>query len=1185
MANISEQSVLNNRYQLDEQLGSGGMGTVYRAHDATLDRDVAVKVLTRSGLGTEGRDRLLNEAQAIAKLSHTNIVSVFDAGEEDSTPYIVMEVIEGASLHERPPKGMQEIARVAAQVCAALEHAHNHGVIHRDLKPENVLIAEDGTAKLMDFGIARSVASRMTSEGEIVGTVFYLAPEIALGQDFDGRADLYSLGVMLYELTTGELPFAQGDPLAVISQHIHATVVPPRAKNEDVPPRLDQLILELMEKSPDNRPSSASEVQKTLERGDLLDPDAEGVKEIAVVRRIARGRFVGREQELTDATNLWNKALAGEGQLLLLSGEPGIGKTRLIRELYTHVEVTGGHALIGECESEGGSPYSPFAQIVHKALQTRSENGFALPDFVLSDLLELVPELKPYYPEIPPNPKLEPEAEQRRLFENVVAFCQALSEYSPLMLVIDDAHWADSGTLSLLRHLASRTRTQKTLLAATYREVELDEAQPFHEALLELNRKRLGTRLKLRRFDQTQTEDMLAAIFESEEITPEFLEGIFGETEGNPFFIEEVCKALVESGQVFYKDGDWDRLSMDEIEIPQSVRVAIQSRVSKLPEEYQDTLNLAAILGREFDYDTLAEAGDLDEDALIDALEIAEDAQLIEEISGKGGATFSFVHALIPTTLAEGVRTLRRRKLHRHAAEAIEVTRPDDYEDLAYHNEEAGNEEQAREYYAKAGERASAAYANQEAEDHFRAALELDPSEVERSELLSLLAEVLARVGQYDEAIDAWREASGLYKQSGNTTGVARCYSRMARAKWWSGDGVGGLELCKEGLELTKDSGESSELAELIHETARAHYFLGQSVEAEPLCEQALGMARSVSDRRVEADALTTLGILPHLKTEDAIAALEQAVAICQAEELLVEESRAHNNLGVILNIYAADFRSGRDHYLKGAEIDRKLGDRTGELFTRTNAASSSITMGEFARAREAIAELNPLRKQIEGSAASGRTYDGLLAYMDHANGQLETSIEQRREAHKQAIDSDATYDVLLVSLTSSMPLIQLEAYDELESMAQHGVDAAEQLRGGRTATHSVLAICHARKGRVEEARAVYEEAEEVFKEHSRAWSSSLLRRARAEVLASERKWEQSFVAFAEAMDLYAEAEARFPKAEVLLDWARAHLQRGQPEDQERARELMQEAISEFEQMGSPGYAQRVQTRLKNLES
>lgn len=537
MASISEQTVLSDRYELGTRLGSGGMGTVYRGHDRTLDRDVAVKVLSDSGLGTEGRDRLLNEAQAIARLSHPNIVSVFDAGEQDGSPYIVIELIEGASLHDRPPQDMKQIVRVAAQVCAALEHAHSHGVVHRDLKPENVLIAEDGTARLMDFGIARSVASRMTTEGEIVGTVFYLAREIALGKDFDGRADLYSLGVMLYELTTGGLPFAQGDPLAVISQHIHASVVPPRAKSDKVPPRFDNLILQLLQKSPENRPASAAEVQGVLERSDLLDPQAEGLKELAVVRRIARGRFVGREQELIDATPLWNKALAGEGQLLLVSGEPGIGKTRLIRELSTHVEVTGGRSLNGERESEGGAPYAPFAQIVRKSLRQGTDNGFHLPEFVLGDLLELAPELKLYYPDAPPNPKLEPEAEQRRLFENVVAFCKALSDDRPLMLVIADAHWADSGTLSLLRYLARRTQNQRMLLAATYREVELDEARPFHEALLELNRKRLGTRIKLKRFDQQQTRDLLAAVFE-EEITPEFLEGIYGETEGNPFFIE-----------------------------------------------------------------------------------------------------------------------------------------------------------------------------------------------------------------------------------------------------------------------------------------------------------------------------------------------------------------------------------------------------------------------------------------------------------------------------------------------------------------------------------------------------------------------------------------------------------------------------------------------------------------------
>jgi tetratricopeptide (TPR) repeat protein len=217
-------------------------------------------------------------------------------------------------------------------LCAALDHAHSHGIVHRDLKPENVVIAPDGTAKLMDFGLARPVASRISSEGTIVGTVFYLAPEQALGGDVDGRADLYALGVMLYELTTGRLPFTADDPVAIISQHLHAPVVPPRAHNEEIPPALDALIVGLMSKQPEDRPASARAVLHALERLDQPEAEVAVLGELSLLDRIVRGRLVGRERELDEATAYWQRAAAGEGHVLLISGEPGIGKTRLARE-------------------------------------------------------------------------------------------------------------------------------------------------------------------------------------------------------------------------------------------------------------------------------------------------------------------------------------------------------------------------------------------------------------------------------------------------------------------------------------------------------------------------------------------------------------------------------------------------------------------------------------------------------------------------------------------------------------------------------------------------------------------------------------------------------------------------------------------------------------------------------------
>jgi non-specific serine/threonine protein kinase len=317
-------ALLLNRYRLDAELGRGGMGVVYRAHDTLLDRDVAAKVLSATDLGSEGRTRLLHEAQAAAQLNHPNIVGVYDAGfadEAESVPFIVMELVEGESLHNRRTTTLDEILSFARQMCAALEHAHAHGIIHRDLKPENVLITPDGIAKLMDFGLARSGSSRISTEGAIVGTVFYLAPEQALGQAIDGRADLYALGVMLYELTTGRLPFTGGDPLAIIAQHISAPVVPARTHRADLPPALETIILKLLSKTPEERFASAREVGAALAATAVqLQSPAEPRNNLP----IQLSSFVGRERELAQV-----KRMLTTSRLVTLVGAGGCGKTRL----------------------------------------------------------------------------------------------------------------------------------------------------------------------------------------------------------------------------------------------------------------------------------------------------------------------------------------------------------------------------------------------------------------------------------------------------------------------------------------------------------------------------------------------------------------------------------------------------------------------------------------------------------------------------------------------------------------------------------------------------------------------------------------------------------------------------------------------------------------------------------------
>ena len=266
------------RYRIGRKIGSGGMGTVYEARDERLERVVAIKVLTR-GVDDAGRASFLREARASAALNHPNIVVLHDAREDDGYAYLVMEFVDGKSLSDEPPRSLAEVLTFAGLVCDALEHAHARGFVHRDLKPANILVHRDDTGaavKLADLGIAlRTDASRVTRTGTIAGTPTYMAPEQALGRSVDRRADLYALGVMLYAWTTGVPPFRGGDALTVISQHIHAPVVPPRSVRPDVPERLESVILRLLAKDPEQRYSSAAETKRALR-------DVEGSGELPI---------------------------------------------------------------------------------------------------------------------------------------------------------------------------------------------------------------------------------------------------------------------------------------------------------------------------------------------------------------------------------------------------------------------------------------------------------------------------------------------------------------------------------------------------------------------------------------------------------------------------------------------------------------------------------------------------------------------------------------------------------------------------------------------------------------------------------------------------------------------------------------------------------------------------------------
>ncbi|HKH12768.1 MAG TPA: protein kinase [Rubrobacter sp.] len=311
-----DQAEIDGRYTIERPLGSGGMAEVFLAHDSVLERDVALKVLRSQYRGDEEfYERFGREARSAASLSHPNIVQVYDRGETpDGTCYIAMEYVSGGTLKERlderGPMEPQRALAVAAQVAEALWAAHERGMVHRDIKPQNILVTDMGHLKVTDFGIARAAsAATISATNAVFGTAGYLSPEQALGEPATPRSDLYSLGIVLYEMLTGVVPYRADNPVAVCMKHVTEPLTPPRRLDPTIPDAVDALVIKMLAKDPADRPASASELLDDIEEVRNGAPPAvptprTGTPRIGVRKTAApAGPTAGTTADVTTAAN------------------------------------------------------------------------------------------------------------------------------------------------------------------------------------------------------------------------------------------------------------------------------------------------------------------------------------------------------------------------------------------------------------------------------------------------------------------------------------------------------------------------------------------------------------------------------------------------------------------------------------------------------------------------------------------------------------------------------------------------------------------------------------------------------------------------------------------------------------------------------------------------------------------
>jgi class 3 adenylate cyclase/tetratricopeptide (TPR) repeat protein len=711
------------------------------------------------------------------------------------------------------------------------------------------------------------------------------------------------------------------------------------------------------------------------------------------------GPLVAREAELRQALAAADAAAAGTGRFVLLAGEPGIGKTRLGQEVMLGVRNRGFLVAAGRCYApEQAVAYYPFLEALAQLYHHAPEPIRAVVPQRWPDVLRLLPDQRA---EIG-GATTGGQEERQRLLWAVTGFVLALAEQSPVALLLDDLQWADSASLALLLHLARHTCPARVLLLGTYRDDALRRQSPLESALHSLSREQLIERITLRRLSREETAALMAASFDMGDVAPEFTTLLYQRTEGNPFFTQEVLRALLERGDVYRQEGHWEQRALDEIAVPESIRSAIAERASRLSATAQAVLQEASVLGQTCAYAELLGMSTRPESELDAALDEATAAGLVRE-DARGG--YNFNHALTQQAFYAELPARRRHRLHRAAGEAIERQphRERRVAELAWHFLQADDAERALPYALAAGDQAEAVFGHTEAEHYYQTAVELARELGDRpreAEALERLAKVLRVLSRYDQALAALDAALALYQQAGDPEGMGRITALIGQVHSDRGtpaEGVARLQpllatLEARGVSARVLAGLSDALAQLLHLSGR---YGEQLAEAE----RAAALARASQDPRLLAqvemrrgNALRMLG-----RMEEATRVLEEVIRL--AEETGDPEQLAYalDNVSVVY-LLCGEFARTSEYGERALALAERLGDRLVIELMLLRRGINGFVMGHWEQAQADFTHAQALVEQVGMSwvsmyAALGQGLVSLARGHDDGSSYLEEAV------------------------------------------------------------------------------------------------------------------------------------------------------------------------------------------------
>ncbi len=685
---------------------------------------------------------------------------------------------------------------------------------------------------------------------------------------------------------------------------------------------------------------------------------------VAATRAVVCPVLVGRAQYVDAIERVLDAVMASEGTCASVCGEAGIGKSRLVNEVQARMSSRSARVMQGHCfEPDAALPYAPIVDMLRACFASPSASeiaGCAGPD--ASELVKLLPELAVVLPSAERVQPLEPEQEKRRMFLALAGLFARIAAKQPLLIIVEDLHWSDDTSLEFLLHLARRVAPLPILLLFTYRS---DEVQPpLGHFMAQLERERLVTEWPLAKLDPPEVHEMIRAIFDLDApVRADFLDAIYGLTEGNPFFIEEVLKSLVASGDIFFADGTWDRKPLSELNIPRSVHDAVRVRTDQLSADAQELLILAAVTGRRFDFGLLQRCSQCDEQDLLNLIKEMMAAQLVAEDSDDH---FSFRHALTQHVIYGDLLVRERRVLHRTIAENMRQMYANSIEahlaDLAHHFYEAGAWDEAYYYCRRVGENAQTLLASRAAVEHLTRAIESA-----RHLAITPPAKLYRARGQAHEALGEFERARGDFELALETARAAN----DGLGEWQAHIDLGSLWAVRD----YQKTGESFRTATALARTLGDQKLIGQSLnrlgnwlvntgepaEALTVHGDALTIFDAEGDDAGRASTFDLLGMAQGIYGDMARskAALDQSVALFRQlgdEQGLVSSLATRGTFSspgmqdVAESLHRTPDESARDP-AESAELARRIGWQSGRAYGEFTASSVASGFGDLGAA------------------------------------------------------------------------------------------------------------------------------------------------------------------------------------------------------------------------------------------